>query len=109
MTVDGAAIDTSEVAALARDAADPLADYRTRFHLPLGADGRPKAYFAGQSLGLSLDYQRAVRGQRLGMGCAPLADDRQPQPGVFAAGTVHCRLAALPGRRRRLEEAHGGV
>ena len=60
MTVDGAAVDTSEAAALARDAADPLAGYRSRFHVPPGADGRPKAYFAGQSLGLMPVAARAA-------------------------------------------------
>ena len=60
MTVDGAAVDTSEAAALARDAADPLAGHRSRFHVPPGADGRPKAYFAGQSLGLMPVAARAA-------------------------------------------------
>ncbi len=44
-------VDTGEAAALARDAADPLAAQRARFLLPAGPDGRPKAYLAGQSLG----------------------------------------------------------
>ena len=40
-----------EASARALDAADPLSRYRDRFVLPIGADGRPKAYLAGMSLG----------------------------------------------------------
>jgi kynureninase len=40
-----------EASARALDAADPLAGWRERFHLPTGAGGRPKAYLAGMSLG----------------------------------------------------------
>jgi kynureninase len=42
----------TEAEALARDAADPLAAHRDRFRLPVGPDGTPAVYFAGQSLGL---------------------------------------------------------
>lgn len=38
--------------ALRMDAEDPLRPYRDRFHLPLGKDGKPLIYFAGNSLGL---------------------------------------------------------
>jgi kynureninase len=41
-----------EADALARDAADPLAAYRERFLIPVGPDGSPSIYLAGQSLGL---------------------------------------------------------
>lgn len=34
------------------DAADPLASFRSRFHLPLDAKGQPLIYFTGNSLGL---------------------------------------------------------
>ena len=34
------------------DAEDPLRDFRDKFHLPLGKDGKPVIYFAGNSLGL---------------------------------------------------------
>jgi len=34
------------------DAEDPLASFRTRFHLPAGPDGTPAVYFCGNSLGL---------------------------------------------------------
>ena len=40
-----------EASARALDAADPLATWRDRFNLPIGSDGRPKAYLAGMSLG----------------------------------------------------------
>ena len=38
-------------AALALDAADPLAAFRSRFRLPPGPDGRPGIYLCGNSLG----------------------------------------------------------
>ena len=34
------------------DAVDPLHRFRDKFHLPLGADGKPLIYLAGNSLGL---------------------------------------------------------
>src|SRR5438034_1831965 len=34
------------------DAQDPLRDFRDHFYLPLGKDGKPLIYFAGNSLGL---------------------------------------------------------
>jgi kynureninase len=42
----------TEADALARDAADPLSEYRDRFHLPSGPGGSAAIYLAGQSLGL---------------------------------------------------------
>ena len=42
----------SEDEARALDAADPLARSREQFHLPHDAQGEPKLYFAGMSLGL---------------------------------------------------------
>jgi kynureninase len=38
--------------ALQLDAEDPLRQFRDKFHLPLGKDGKPVIYFAGNSLGL---------------------------------------------------------
>ncbi len=38
--------------ALRRDAVDRFAGFRERFHLPRDAQGRPKRYFCGNSLGL---------------------------------------------------------
>jgi len=49
--VTTAEADLGEARARRLDAADPLARYRDRFLLPPGADGHPKAYLAGQSLG----------------------------------------------------------
>jgi kynureninase len=43
-----------EAAAIARDAADPLSALRYRYRLPVGPDGAPAIYLAGQSLGLQL-------------------------------------------------------
>ena len=34
------------------DTEDPLRSFRDRFHLPLGKNGEPLIYFAGNSLGL---------------------------------------------------------
>lgn len=45
-------IDALELWALDQDAADPLAPLRGEFEIPGGADGRPWAYFCGNSLGL---------------------------------------------------------
>ena len=45
--------------ALALDAADPLAGFRHEFHLPVGRDGAPQIYLAGNSLGA---VPRAVAG-----------------------------------------------
>jgi kynureninase len=42
------------------DAADPLAGYRDRFLLPTAADGTPKVYLAGQSLGAQPATARAA-------------------------------------------------
>jgi kynureninase len=38
--------------ALKLDREDPLRDFREKFHLPIGKDGKPLIYFAGNSLGL---------------------------------------------------------
>ena len=42
------------------DAEDPLRDFRKKFHLPLGPDGGPLIYFAGNSLGLMPKVARTV-------------------------------------------------
>ena len=49
MTTVRAAV--GEASAIALDGADALASWRGRFLLPVGRDGRPKAYLAGMSLG----------------------------------------------------------
>ena len=51
--------------AAALDAADPLAAFRQEFHIPPGPDGRPCAYFCGNSLGLQPKAARAAIGQEL--------------------------------------------
>lgn len=46
--------------ALQLDREDPLRGFREKFHLPLGTDGQPVIYFAGNSLGLMPKSARAV-------------------------------------------------
>jgi kynureninase len=46
--------------ALQLDAEDPLRDFREKFHLPLGKDGKPVIYFAGNSLGLMPKSARQI-------------------------------------------------
>ena len=50
---------THETFALQLDRDDPLHRFREKFHLPLGKDGEPLIYFAGNSLGL---MPKAARG-----------------------------------------------
>jgi kynureninase len=52
-------------AAVCRDTAEPGASRRDLFHLPIGRDGRPKAYLAGQSLGAQPVAARAAVEERL--------------------------------------------
>jgi kynureninase len=47
------------------DAADPLRDFRTRFHLPKQKDGTPYVYLCGNSLGLQPKSTRAAIEQEL--------------------------------------------
>src|SRR2546422_5509215 len=47
------------------DAEDPLRSFRDKFHLPLGKDGRPLIYFAGNSLGLMPKTARTIVEQEL--------------------------------------------
>src|SRR5437773_1117230 len=47
------------------DAEDPLRHFREKFHLPLGADGGPLIYFAGNSLGLMPKAARTIVGREL--------------------------------------------
>src|SRR5712691_388357 len=46
--------------ALQLDAEDPLRHFRERFHLPLGKNGEPLIYFAGNSLGLMPKAARKI-------------------------------------------------
>jgi kynureninase len=47
------------------DAEDPLRSFRDRFHLPLGNNGEPLIYFAGNSLGLMPKSAREIVEQEL--------------------------------------------
>jgi kynureninase len=51
--------------ALHLDAKDPLRQFRDKFHLPLGKNGEPLIYFAGNSLGLMPKSARQVVEQEL--------------------------------------------
>jgi kynureninase len=42
------------------DSEDPLRHFRQKFHLPLGKDGKPFIYFAGNSLGLMPKSARGI-------------------------------------------------
>src|SRR5262249_38392041 len=42
------------------DTQDPLRDFREQFYLPVGKDGKPLIYFAGNSLGLMPKSARAI-------------------------------------------------
>jgi len=47
------------------DAEDPLRSFRERFHLPLGKNGKPLIYFAGNSLGLMPKSAKQIVEQEL--------------------------------------------
>ncbi len=51
---------SAEEFALELDREDPLRDFRDKFHLPLGKDGKPVIYFAGNSLGLMPKTARRI-------------------------------------------------
>ncbi len=51
--------------ALALDAGDPLRGWRAEFQIPRNADGSPKVYFCGNSLGLQPKRTRAAVEQEL--------------------------------------------
>src|ERR1700676_5053679 len=56
---------TDEDFALQLDREDPLGRFREKFHLPLGPDGKPLIYFAGNSLGLMPKSARQIVDQEL--------------------------------------------
>src|SRR5436190_18192282 len=56
---------TDEDFALQLDAEDPLREFREKFHLPLGKDGKPVIYFAGNSLGLMPKSARQIVDEEL--------------------------------------------
>src|SRR6266567_1978607 len=47
------------------DVEDPLRGFRGKFHLPLGKNGKPLIYFAGNSLGLMPKAARAIVDEEL--------------------------------------------
>jgi kynureninase len=51
--------------ALQLDAEDSLRSFRDKFHLPLGADGKPLIYLAGNSLGLMPKAAKQIVAQEL--------------------------------------------
>src|SRR5881409_1532871 len=51
--------------ALQLDDEDPLRHFRKKFHLPLGNDGKPVIYFAGNSLGLMPKSARQIVDEEL--------------------------------------------
>src|SRR5207248_1975257 len=51
--------------ALQLDAEDPLRHLRQKFHLPLGKNGKPVVYFAGNSLGLMPKSARQIVDEEL--------------------------------------------
>ena len=51
---------TNEDFALQLDREDPLREFRNKFHLPVGEDGKPVIYFAGNSLGLMPKSARQI-------------------------------------------------
>ena len=66
MTSIGSSLETEYDDARRKDAADHRSDARrARFRLPVGRDGRPKAYLAGQSLGAQPTDARAAVEERI--------------------------------------------
>jgi kynureninase len=65
LTSTASAIAAEYEAATRRDSSDAAASRRDRFNLPIGRDGRPKAYLAGQSLGAQPVAARAAVDERL--------------------------------------------
>lgn len=65
MTSTASTISAEYEAATRRDAAEAGASRRHLFHLPIGRDGRPKAYLVGQSLGAQPVAARAAVEERL--------------------------------------------
>jgi kynureninase len=59
------AFSADEDFALQLDREDPLRDFREKFHLPLGQDGKPVIYFAGNSLGLMPKSARQIVDEEL--------------------------------------------
>ena len=69
--------------ALELDAADPLAQMRTRFVLPVAADGTTLTYLAGQSLGAQPARARAAVDAELERWARHGVDGHFHQPGAW--------------------------
>src|SRR5215831_15959098 len=82
------------------DVQDPLRSFRERFHLPLGKNGKPLIYFAGNSLGLMPKSAKQIVEQELDdwatLGVAAHLDGKTPwysyhetlrEPAARLAGT----------------------
>jgi kynureninase len=65
LTAPAGSIEAEHAAAIRRDASETGASLQDRFHLPVGRDGRAKAYLAGQSLGLQPKAARAAVEERI--------------------------------------------
>jgi kynureninase len=61
----GTLFSPDEEFALRLDAEDPLREFRGRFHVPIGSDGKPVIYFVGNSLGLMPKATRGLVDQEL--------------------------------------------
>ena len=93
---DSVPFSVEETYALALDQADPLARFRGEFILPRDAEGRPEAYFLGNSLGAMPRGAPAVVAQVLeawqrhgvegfGLGDAPWATYQERFRGTLAS------------------------
>ena len=84
------------------DAADPLAGYRDRFHLPTGPDGGDVIYFTGNSLGLMPKTARGYVDEELEdwQQLAIEADLKARHPWLpyheFLTGQMACIIGAKP-------------
>src|SRR5438132_5823210 len=67
--------------ALQLDAEDPLRQFREKFHLPLGKNGRPAIYFAGNSLGMMPKGARPIVEEEMD-NCAKLGVDAHHATGT---------------------------
>ena len=90
-----------EVEALALDAADPLSGYRSRFLLPVGPDGAPRIYLAGQSLGLQPRSAREALGVELDAWAAQGVDAwfEEPRHWFTITDRLRAPMARLVGAR----------
>ncbi len=88
----------SDAHASARDAADPLREFRDAFHIPLH-NGVEQAYFCGNSLGLQPKGARAMVGEVLDKWSREAVEGhfREPAPWMTYHGLVRNGLAEVVG------------